>query len=596
MSVGWSADPFGIHEERYLSEGQPTKLVRDGGVESYDEPPTASPTPTNPPAPGSHPHLYLHRHRGSSGAGGSARLTPSFRPDVAAGGARDHGNQGANKVPSQARARRKTTLLRRVTAAATAVSVVTVLVTVVVSSASSRSLSIGDSAHTRVTPEPPSTVPVATIPPAGTTPSQQSTSPVEHPVQAYKWIESTSGNASAPFDPADPSSPRAEAPVVGPGAWSPVVDPGGQDVTEGDAGAYTVGLQGSIASTSPTSLSVQDVSESPQIAGLQFSFSPTQIVTGQTSTLVVSTSSATVTGVVTWDVCASAGSDTQCAGPVEIDVLPAVTSFNATVSFSAVNVAQSGTYCQFALTCFSIQQNFVVNTPDAGGSRTQYLIQNILVVEVQPPSFGGVNTQRVYVRQTYDIFSLDPSEAVLLDGAGANNGSCSGPGSTGGEGWSGNWVQTNPGAPLNLDSSLVAVSGGDDVSLSASSASIPCTLPVELPAGSYVVASPGDAPWLAFPKELPEVAVVGMPGGNTVDFANSTTGSVALSLGTAALEGAPTCALGLGFDQSITLEQSEGLAWAPVGAPESGCLSGGGATFADSPSATDQGLAVELQS
>lgn len=36
---GWQADPFGLHEERYFSAGQPTKLVRDGGTETYDEPP-----------------------------------------------------------------------------------------------------------------------------------------------------------------------------------------------------------------------------------------------------------------------------------------------------------------------------------------------------------------------------------------------------------------------------------------------------------------------------------------------------------------------------------------------------------------------------
>jgi hypothetical protein len=36
---GWYRDPFGIHEDRYFTEGFPTKLVRDLGVESYDLPP-----------------------------------------------------------------------------------------------------------------------------------------------------------------------------------------------------------------------------------------------------------------------------------------------------------------------------------------------------------------------------------------------------------------------------------------------------------------------------------------------------------------------------------------------------------------------------
>jgi hypothetical protein len=45
---GWEADPFGIHEQRYFSLGQPTKLVRDGGVESYDPPPGGEPGTRSP--------------------------------------------------------------------------------------------------------------------------------------------------------------------------------------------------------------------------------------------------------------------------------------------------------------------------------------------------------------------------------------------------------------------------------------------------------------------------------------------------------------------------------------------------------------------
>jgi hypothetical protein len=40
---GWHSDPFGVHEARYFSaDGQPTKLVRDRGLESYDEPPSGA--------------------------------------------------------------------------------------------------------------------------------------------------------------------------------------------------------------------------------------------------------------------------------------------------------------------------------------------------------------------------------------------------------------------------------------------------------------------------------------------------------------------------------------------------------------------------
>lgn len=33
---GWYEDPYGLHEDRWYSEGEPTKLVRDAGNESYD--------------------------------------------------------------------------------------------------------------------------------------------------------------------------------------------------------------------------------------------------------------------------------------------------------------------------------------------------------------------------------------------------------------------------------------------------------------------------------------------------------------------------------------------------------------------------------
>ena len=36
---GWYLDPYQIHDARWMSAGLPTKLVRDGQTESYDEPP-----------------------------------------------------------------------------------------------------------------------------------------------------------------------------------------------------------------------------------------------------------------------------------------------------------------------------------------------------------------------------------------------------------------------------------------------------------------------------------------------------------------------------------------------------------------------------
>jgi hypothetical protein len=41
---GWYTDPWGHHDARWISEGVPTKLVRDGTRESYDDPPDSPPT------------------------------------------------------------------------------------------------------------------------------------------------------------------------------------------------------------------------------------------------------------------------------------------------------------------------------------------------------------------------------------------------------------------------------------------------------------------------------------------------------------------------------------------------------------------------
>ena len=38
---GWYLDPFELHEARWFSDGVPTALVHDGGVEGHDAPPEA---------------------------------------------------------------------------------------------------------------------------------------------------------------------------------------------------------------------------------------------------------------------------------------------------------------------------------------------------------------------------------------------------------------------------------------------------------------------------------------------------------------------------------------------------------------------------
>ena len=40
---GWYRDPYGRHEDRWISDGRPTDLVRDKGAESYDHSPRGGP-------------------------------------------------------------------------------------------------------------------------------------------------------------------------------------------------------------------------------------------------------------------------------------------------------------------------------------------------------------------------------------------------------------------------------------------------------------------------------------------------------------------------------------------------------------------------
>lgn len=61
MTFGWFQDPYHLHQDRYFSAGQPTKLVRDAGLESYDPPPDI-PLP-EPPTPAA-----SHANHSSGGA------------------------------------------------------------------------------------------------------------------------------------------------------------------------------------------------------------------------------------------------------------------------------------------------------------------------------------------------------------------------------------------------------------------------------------------------------------------------------------------------------------------------------------------------
>lgn len=48
---GWYLDPYGLHEQRWMSAGRATSLVRDDGKEAQDQPPDTPPAKALVPAP-----------------------------------------------------------------------------------------------------------------------------------------------------------------------------------------------------------------------------------------------------------------------------------------------------------------------------------------------------------------------------------------------------------------------------------------------------------------------------------------------------------------------------------------------------------------
>jgi hypothetical protein len=63
---GWYRDPFSRHNARWFSDGKPTALVRDEGVESTDPPPITGYSGPLEPA-GEVEGELLHAHRGAAG-------------------------------------------------------------------------------------------------------------------------------------------------------------------------------------------------------------------------------------------------------------------------------------------------------------------------------------------------------------------------------------------------------------------------------------------------------------------------------------------------------------------------------------------------
>jgi hypothetical protein len=65
---GWHPDPYGKHDDRWFSDGKPTRLVRDQGSESYDEPPLENLRGQLPPDPAARDEPQQERLRASDNA------------------------------------------------------------------------------------------------------------------------------------------------------------------------------------------------------------------------------------------------------------------------------------------------------------------------------------------------------------------------------------------------------------------------------------------------------------------------------------------------------------------------------------------------
>jgi hypothetical protein len=119
---GWFNDPFGLHEKRYFSGGRPTKLVRNGKVDAYDEPPSM----TFDLAAALGPEEMAAREEAAAGRDPGTR--PAGRTTTASGGS---GGRDAPRRPAPVRSAPWRSHTRVIAAVATAAAVAIVAVVVI---------------------------------------------------------------------------------------------------------------------------------------------------------------------------------------------------------------------------------------------------------------------------------------------------------------------------------------------------------------------------------------------------------------------------------------------------------------------------------
>lgn len=93
QAEGWYVDPYAIHDERWFSNGAPTKLVKDDGVESNDQPPDGPWTgPLEPigmavgPGADDFAHRDVDESGGQGGDGGDIGVAAAWEAFVETGG------------------------------------------------------------------------------------------------------------------------------------------------------------------------------------------------------------------------------------------------------------------------------------------------------------------------------------------------------------------------------------------------------------------------------------------------------------------------------------------------------------------------------
>jgi hypothetical protein len=83
VAEGWYLDPYGVHQQRWISRGRPSNLVRDGNEEAKDEPPDRPPSRPFVPIPTDSAGIGWRDMQRADDAANQPVPTSGFYADVA---------------------------------------------------------------------------------------------------------------------------------------------------------------------------------------------------------------------------------------------------------------------------------------------------------------------------------------------------------------------------------------------------------------------------------------------------------------------------------------------------------------------------------